>query len=97
MKPTYYVYILSGANNFLYIGVTNELARRLQQHRQKSGSRYTAKYDVTRLVFYEEFQYVNDAIAREKQLKSWRRSKKVELVEMVNPKWQDLSEGWFKE
>lgn len=97
MKPAYYVYILSGANNFLYIGVTNDLARRLQQHRNKRGSRYTAKYEVTRLVYYEEFQYVNDAIAREKELKGWRRSKKVELVEKVNPRWKDLSDGWFEE
>ena len=89
---TFFVYILSSNTGTLYIGVTNDLQRRLNEHKQRDG--FTKKYEVFRLVYFETFHHANDAIAREKQLKRWRRSKKKALIETINPKWQDLSEGW---
>jgi putative endonuclease len=93
----YYVYILSSRGNTLYTGMTNDLARRVKQHKAGKGGAFTHKYSVDRLVYYEEFEYVNDAIAREKQIKGWARRKKIELVESANPKWEDLSAGWFED
>ena len=88
---TYYVYILSSKRNgTLYIGVTNDVIERVKQHKEKKVSGFTKKYDVNRLVYYEEFQYVYDAIAREKQLKHWNRSWKIQLIESQNPEWTDL-------
>lgn len=88
----YYVYIMSGHNRRLYIGVTNDLARRIQEHKQGSGSCFTQRYNLTRLVSYEHFSNVKDAIAREKHIKGWARMKKIRLIETLNPHWLDLSQ-----
>lgn len=92
----YYVYILASASRVLYIGVTNDLERRLWEHRQKLIPGFTKKYNVTRLVYFEDFRDVRDAIAREKQLKGWRREKKTTLIESMNPTWRDLSRDWYQ-
>jgi putative endonuclease len=89
---TFYIYILaSKRNGTLYIGVTNSLFTRSFQHKlkQKSGS-FTAKYNINKLVYYEIYQYINDAIEREKELKEWRREWKIALIEKENPTWRDL-------
>ena len=90
-----YVYIATNKSRTLYIGVTNNLERRMWEHRQKIGSKFAAKYNITRLAYYETFDDIRDAIAREKELKGWRRDKKVDLIEDDNPLWDDLSEDWF--
>ena len=90
----YYVYILASRSRTLYVGVTNDLQRRLYEHRDPSRTGFTTRYNVTRLVHLESTPDVKSAIAREKQIKSWSRKRKVELVEEANPTWVDLSEGW---
>jgi putative endonuclease len=92
---TYYVYILTSDTGTLYIGVTHDLLRRSYEHKHGLVEGFTKKYRVHRLVYYEETSDVENAIAREKQLKKWRRSKKMDLIKSANPKWQDLSEDWF--
>ena len=89
----YSVYIMaSQRNGTLYVGVTNNLAVRAFQHRTGAGSLFTSKYGVKMLVWYEHYGRINDAIAREKQLKKWERRWKLELIEQFNPKWADLYE-----
>ena len=89
----YYVYILSNWNNHvLYIGVTNNLMRRLYEHKNDFVEGFTKKYRVHKLVYYEEYSDVKDAIQREKQLKKWNRIKKENLIQQLNPTWKDLSE-----
>lgn len=89
----YYVYILaSKRNGTLYLGVTNNLARRVWEHKQHLREGFTAKYNVHRLVYCETFAHPQDAILREKHLKKWNRAWKIELIESVNPGWKDLSE-----
>ena len=88
---TYWVYILASRSRVLYIGVTNDLVRRVNEHRQSLIPGFTQKYRVTRLVHFEQFLDVRDAIAREKQLKGWVRARKLKLVEARNPTWEDLS------
>jgi len=89
---TYYVYILaSGRHGTPYIGVTNNLRTRLEQHRNGRGSEFVKKYGVYRLVHVEEFVSPQDSIAREKQLKNWHRDWKIRLIEEDNPDWSDLS------
>ena len=91
----YYVYILTNRNNrVMYIGVTNDLARRLYEHKQEVVEGFTKRYHVHKLVYYEQTTDVRSAIAREKQLKGWLRARKNELVETMNPEWRDLSEDW---
>ena len=91
MERVYYVYILaSGRNGTLYVGVTANLAQRIWQHRNGEGSKFAAKYGVDHLVHAEAFVDVNEAIAREKAIKKWRRAWKLELVERGNPQWLDL-------
>ena len=92
----YYVYIMTNRSRTLYTGVTNNLERRVYEHKHKMGSKFTCKYNITRLVYYESFSDVRDAIAREKQIKGWLRSKKIALIESVNPKWEDLSASWYE-
>ena len=94
--PQYFVYIMASPTGALYSGVTNELHRRVYEHKLKLIPGFTAKYKVTRLVYYQETGDVKSAIAREKQIKGWIRKKKVDLIKSVNPKWQDLSEGWYE-
>lgn len=94
---TYYVYMLSSQpNGTLYIGVTNNLERRLYQHKNKLVKGFTSKYDVNQLVYYEETDTVTVAIQREKDLKKWNRKWKINLIEKNNPQWRDLSANWFK-
>ena len=93
MERTYHVYILaSGRNGTLYIGVTGNLAARVWQHRTGAAEGFTKQYKVNRLVHVEPFEDVNEAIAREKALKKWRRGWKLELIERDNPQWLDLFE-----
>ena len=90
---TYYVYILaSKKNGTLYIGVTNNIARRSWEHREGRGADFTEKYGVKRLVYIEEHADVRNAIQREKTMKEWRRQWKIELIQKDNPKWDDLFE-----
>ena len=91
MSKHYYVYIATNASKTLYTGVTNNLERRMDEHKRRVGSKFAAKYNITRLAYYEVYTDVREAIAREKQIKSWRREKKVALIESMNPTWQDLS------
>ena len=91
----YYVYILASYSGTLYIGVTGNLRRRIWQHQQHAIEGFTAQYDVTRLLYFETYHEVLNAIAREKQLKGWKRAKKTALIESKNPKWEDLSREWY--
>ncbi len=93
----YAVYILSNKSRTLYTGMTNNLMRRVYEHKQKLVPGFTSKYRVNRLVYYEQTGNVRAAIAREKQIKGWLRAKKIALIESINPKWEDLSEGWQME
>jgi putative endonuclease len=91
LENRYYVYILTNRyNTVIYTGVTNDLNKRVIEHRNKTGSKFTAKYNVQKLVHYESFLYVNDAIAREKQIKAGSRQKKIDLIECKNKNWKDL-------
>ena len=93
MRRTFAVYILaSRRNGTLYIGVTNNLALRTCQHRAGAGGAFTARYRVTQLVWYQRYEDVNEAIAREKQLKKWERRWKLKLIEDFHPQWADLYE-----
>ncbi len=92
--PNAHVYILASWTRATYIGVTTDLRARLQQHHHRTHDAYTARYRINRLVHLEEFGEILDAIRREKQLKGWRRSKKVALIERDNPDWTDLSKDW---
>ncbi|MBS0525985.1 MAG: GIY-YIG nuclease family protein [Proteobacteria bacterium] len=88
---SYWTYILTNvARNVMYVGVTNDLEKRVAQHRLGEGGLFTRRYNVHTLVYAEEHEQVEDAIAREKEIKGWRRSKKDALVESVNPTWADL-------
>jgi putative endonuclease len=88
---TYSVYIMASASGVLYIGVTNNLDRRVFQHKNKMVPGFSARYNVQTLVYFELFGNVRAAIAREKELKGWLRRRKVALIESVNPRWNDLS------
>jgi putative endonuclease len=92
----YFVYIVTNrSDNVLYIGVTNNLMRRIWEHKNKIHPGFSAKFECHKLVYYEEFQYVQDAITREKQLKAGSRAKKTALINAINPNWKDLSDGWY--
>ena len=96
MDKTYYVYLLANySNTTLYTGVTNDLVRRVYEHKHKIISGFTSKYNVNKLVYFEETNDVRAALQREKEIKGWLRSKKNQLVESKNKSWQDLSKGWF--
>ncbi len=90
----YYVYIMASHRGTLYIGVTNDLIRRVYEHQNKLTGGFTARYNVSKLVYYESTEDVTSAIAREKQIKGWRRSKKVDLIESKNLYWVDLAADW---
>jgi len=95
MERSYYVYLLANANNrVLYTGITNNMKRRLFEHKHGLVEGFTKKYRVHKLVYFEETNDVNTAIAREKEIKGWIRAKKNALVEKENPSWSDLSKGW---
>jgi len=91
----YYVYLLTNWNNrVIYVGVTNDLTRRINEHKNKLVEGFTKTYNVDKLVYLEETNDVNSALAREKEIKKWRREKKNNLVLRMNPKWNDLSKEW---
>jgi putative endonuclease len=87
---------MASRSHNLYIGVTNDIARRAREHKSHTSEGFTARYNVDRLVWYEIYSDIHRAIGREKQLKGWVRSKKIALIEALNPTWQDLSEEWGK-
>ncbi len=87
----YHVYILASATGVLYVGVTNNLERRIAQHKEKRLSGFTKRYSVTRLVYFEAYGDVRNAITREKEIKAWRREKKLALIRSMNPSFRDLS------
>ncbi len=93
----FFVYIMASLSRTLYTGVTNDLRRRVYEHKYKLTPGFTSKYNITRLVYFETTPDVRTAIAREKQIKGWLRAKKMELVSSVNPTWEDLSAGWYSE
>jgi len=95
MPQDYFVYILANPARMLYIGVTNNLQRRVSEHRSQAIPGYTRQYSITRLIYFETTANVKAAIAREKQIKGWVRAKKVALIESQNKEWADLSEGWY--
>ena len=92
----YYVYLMTNSSKTLYTGVTDSLLRRVYEHKNKLIEGFTKKYNITRLVYYETTSDVRAAIQREKQIKGWLRNKKIALIEVANPEWQDLSEGWYE-
>ena len=95
MKKSH-VYIITNKNNtVLYIGVTSDLVKRMYQHKSKTYKGFAVKYNCDKLVYFEEFDSINNAINREKQLKKYKRFKKINLIELENSEWKDLSEGWL--
>jgi len=91
-KQTYYVYIMASISRVIYTGLTNSLYHRVRQHKSgKQPTAFTTRYRITRLVYYEQYDSIQIAIEREKQIKRWRREKKIKLIESVNPGWRDLS------
>ena len=94
MSKEYYVYIMTNKSRTLYTGVTNNLMRRVHEHKNKLVPGFTSKYNIQFLVYYEAGNDINAAIAREKQIKGWLRSKKIALIDSMNPQWKDLSVEW---
>ena len=90
MSKRYYVYVLESDTKTLYIGVTNDLVRRMYEHKNHLADSFTKKYRIDRLIYYEEFNDIEEAITREKRLKKWNREWKLELIQKVNPKFEDL-------
>ena len=85
---------MASKSGVTYTGMTNDLIRRVAEHKQKAIRSFTAKYNIVKLVYYEDTHDVRAAIAREKQIKAWRRQKKVDLIEQSNPKWVDITTEW---
>ncbi len=92
----YWVYMVASTTGTLYVGMTNSLERRIQEHKAGEIEGFSKTYDCKRLVYWESYDSVHRAISREKQLKGWRRGRKIALIEKKNPRWQDLSERWSK-
>lgn len=88
------MYIMANRNDRIYTGVTNDLERRVYEHKQKLKASFTSRYNMNKLVYHEETNDISVAITREKQIKGWRRVKKVTLIETHNPEWDDLAEEW---
>ncbi len=91
----YYVYIMSNERWTLYTGMTGDLQRRVFEHKTKQVPSFTQKYNITKLIYFESTDEVQVAIAREKEIKGWRRSKKVDLINSMNPDWDDLAADWY--
>ncbi len=91
----YYVYIMSNKSRMLYTGVTNDLERRVYEHKNRLTPGFTSRYRLNKLVFYESTNDITVAIEREKELKGWVRRKKTALINSVNPEWKDLSDEWY--
>lgn len=96
MSKEYYVYIMTNKSRTIYTGVTNDLVRRVYEHKNKLVKGFTNKYNIQYLVYYEATSGIESAIEREKQIKGWLRTRKIELINSVNPEWKDLSEEWFE-
>jgi putative endonuclease len=92
---SYFVYIITNRSKTLYVGVTNNLERRMWEHKHFSGSEFARRYKLDRLVYFESFDDIRKAIDREKQIKGWLRIKKIALIVSMNPAWRDLTEDWF--
>ena len=97
MNLKFWVYIMASVSGTLYLGMTDDLASRVRQHKAGKIKGFSKKYRCTRLVYFESFDYVQVAIGREKQLKGWRRSKKIALIQKLNPRWLDFAEKWDAE
>ena len=93
-EKRYYVYVMASRSLNLYTGVTNSIYQRALQHKSGEIDGFTKKYNINRLVYCETFEYIGNAIAREKQIKTWTRAKRLALIKATNPTWQDLAEGW---
>ncbi len=91
-QRNYYVYLMGSLSRTLYTGVTNDLERRVFEHKEDTPGSFTGRYRVNRLVYYEEFSDINQAIAREKESKNITRKQQIKLLESINPKWRDLSQ-----
>src|SRR5438876_10603992 len=96
-RQLYYVYIMASISGTLYTGVTNSVATRSRQHANSLSSGFTSRYRVNRLVYFESFRYINNAISREKLIKGWIRAKKIELMKSLNPSWRELSRDFGKQ
>jgi putative endonuclease len=96
MAKEYYVYIMTNKSRTLYTGMTNNLMRRVYQHKHKLVKGFTSKYNIQYLAYYEVTSSVYAALQREKQIKGWLRAKKIALIESMNPDWKDVSEEWFE-
>jgi len=96
MSRTYFVYILANRSRTLYVGVTNDLAKRLAEHREGRPNSFTSRYAVYSLVHVDQASSPRSAIEREKQIKRWSRWKKVALIEATNPEWRDLTDAWVR-
>ena len=92
----YFVYIMTNRSRTLYTGITNDLKRRVWEHRTKAVPGFTSRYRITQLVYFESTSDVRAALAREKEIKGWLRRKKIALIESANHRWQDLSADWFE-
>ncbi len=90
----YYVYIMASRSLNLYTGITDNIYRRALEHKHSAIEGFTKRYNINRLVYYETFKHVGNAIAREKQVKAWTRAKRIALIKSLNPTWQDMAEGW---
>ncbi len=93
----YFVYIMTNRSGTLYTGVTGDIVRRVLQHKKRVGSKFTTKYKIDKLVYLESTDDVMAAIGREKEIKGWRRAKKIALIETLNPDWEDLSGEWYED
>jgi len=92
----YFTYIMASRSRTLYVGVTGDIVKRAFQHKQKKHDGFTARYNCNRLVWFQRFTEVSEAIQREKELKGWTRAKKIALIESANPTWEDLSQPWYQ-
>lgn len=95
MSKEYYVYMMTNKSRTLYIGVTNDLLRRVHEHKNKLVPGFTSKYNIQFLVYYESTSSIQVALEREKQIKGWLRAKKIALIDSLNPESKDLSDAWF--
>ncbi len=95
MKKSYIYFMANKNNTVIYIGVTRNLVERVHQHKTKIRKGFTSQYNCDKLVYFEEFENINQAISREKQLKAGNRKRKEELIQLENPSWEDLSIGWI--
>jgi len=96
-RDRYFVYIMTSVSRTLYTGVTNNLVRRVYEHKNKIIPGFTSRYNITELVYFEETSDVQAALTREKEIKGWRRAKKSQLIASVNPKWLDFSSKWHED